>query len=84
MHLEDMQWVTKLKDPIKQLEVSKSGIKDLLSDLLNETKDFKCQITLKVKFQKYKPNREIEFRSVYFNSMAKTVINHRFILENAF
>ena len=84
MHLEDMQWVTKLKDPIKQLQVSKSGIKDLLSDLLNETKAFKCQITLKVKFQKYKPNREIEFRSVYFNSMAKTVINHRFILENAF
>ena len=30
------------KDPIKQLEASKS------SDLLNETKGFKCQITLKV------------------------------------
>ena len=26
------------KDPIKQLEVSKSGIKDLFSDLLNEAK----------------------------------------------
>ena len=29
------------KDPIKQLEGSKLSIKDLFSDLLNETKDFK-------------------------------------------
>ena len=28
------------KDPIVQLEASKSGIKDLFSDLLNKTKDF--------------------------------------------
>ena len=35
------------KDPIKQLEVSKSSIKDLFSDLLNEAKGFKYQITLK-------------------------------------
>ena len=36
------------KDPIVQLEASKSSIKDLLSDLLNETKGFKYQITVKV------------------------------------
>ena len=36
------------KDPIKQLKASKSSIKDLFSDLLNETKGFKYQITLKV------------------------------------
>ena len=35
------------KDPIKQLEAIKSSIKDLFSDLLNETKGFKYQITLK-------------------------------------
>ena len=35
------------KDPIKQLEANKSSIKDLFSDLLNETKGFKYQITLK-------------------------------------
>ena len=34
------------KDPIVQLEASKSSIKDLLSDLLNETKGFKYQITV--------------------------------------
>ena len=36
------------KDPIVQLEASKSSIKDLFSDLLNETKDFKYQITVEV------------------------------------
>ena len=36
------------KDPIVQLEASKSSIKDLFSVLLNETKGFKYQITVKV------------------------------------
>ena len=36
------------KDPIEQLEGGKSSIKDLFNDLLNETKGFKYQITLKV------------------------------------
>ena len=36
------------KDPIEQLEASKSSIKDLFSDLLNETTGFNYQITLKV------------------------------------
>ena len=72
------------KDPIKQLEASKSSIKDLFSDLLNETKGFKYQITLKVMLKKYKPNGEIEFRPVYFNSTTKIVINHKFGLENLF
>ena len=35
------------KDPINQLEASKSSIKDLFSDVLNETKRFKYKITLK-------------------------------------
>ena len=74
----------KKNDPIKQLEASKSSIKDLLSDLLNETKSFKYQITLNVMLKKYKSNGEIEFRPVYFNSTTKAVINHKFSLENAF
>ena len=36
------------KDPIAQLEASKSSIKDLFSDLLNETKCLKYQITVTV------------------------------------
>ena len=34
--------------------------------------------------KKYKLNGEIEFTPVYFNSEKKTVINHRFRLENSF
>ena len=72
------------KDPIEQLEAIKSSIKDLVSDISSETKGLKYQITLKVMLKKYKPNGEIEFRPVYFNSTTKTVINHKFSLENAF
>ena len=72
------------KHPLVQLEASKSSIKYLVNDLLNETRGFKYQIILKVVLKKYKPNREIEFRPVYFNSKTKAVINHKFSLENAF
>ena len=40
------------KDPIVQLEGSKSSIKDLFNNLLNETKGFKYQITVKVLLKK--------------------------------
>ena len=72
------------KDPIVQLEASKSSIKNLFSDLLNETKGFKYQITVKVLLKKYKLDGEIEFRPVYFNSVTKTVTNHIFKLEKSF
>ena len=72
------------KDPIKQLEASKSSIKELFNDLLNEPKTFKYQITLKVVFIKYKPNGQIEFTPVYFNSTVKTVINVEFSLDKSF
>ena len=63
------------KDLTVQLEASKSSIKDLFIDLLNETRGFKYQITVKVLFKKYKPNGD----PVYFNSSTKTVINQIYI-----
>ena len=72
------------KDPIVQLKASKLSIKNLFNDILNETKDFKYQITLKALLKKYKLDGEIEFRLVYTNSVTKTVINHRFKLESSF
>ena len=42
------------KDPLIQLEASKSSIKDLFNDLLDETKGFKYQITLKVELKNKK------------------------------
>ena len=53
------------KDLIVQLEASKSSIKDLFNDLLNETKGFKYRITVNVLLKKYKTNEEIEFTPVY-------------------
>ena len=72
--------IVERKVPIIQLEASKSSIKDLFSDLINETKGFKYQITVK----KYKVTGEIEFAPVYFNSLTKPVINYRFRLESSF
>ena len=69
------------KDLIVQLEASKSSIKDLYSDLLNKTKGFNYQITVKVLLKKYKLNGEIRFAPVYFISLTKIVINYRFRSE---
>ena len=69
---------------IVQLEASKLSIKDLFNDLLNETKCFKYQITVKVSLKKYKSNGEIEYTPVYFNSSTKTIINNRFKLDQSF
>ena len=76
--------ITERKDPIVQLEASKSSIQDLFSDLLNGTEGFKYQITVKVLLKKCTLSGEIEFASVCFNSATKTVINHRFRLKNYF
>ena len=72
------------KDLIVHLEASNSSIKDLFNDLLNETRGFKYQITVKVLLKKYRSNGEIEFTPVYFNSSTKTVINHRYKLNKSF
>ena len=56
----------------------------MFNNLLNETKGFKYQITVKVLLKKYKHNGKIEFEPVYFNSLRKTVINHTFRLESSF
>ena len=44
--------IIKRKNPIVQLEASKSSIKDLFSNLLNESKGFNYQITVKVLLKK--------------------------------
>ena len=47
----------KKKDPIKQLETSKSSVKNVFSDFLNETKGFKYKISLTLKFMLKKINQ---------------------------
>ena len=65
--------IIETKNPIKQLEASKSSIKRLFSNLLNETKGFEHQVTLSY-VEKIQTNGEMEFRPVNFNSTTKTVI----------
>ena len=54
------------KDPLIQLEASKSSIKELFNDLLDETKGFKYQITLKVVLKNTK--------ALKLNSLQSTLI----------
>ena len=70
-------------DPLSQLEASKSSTKNLLNGLLDETKGFKYQITVKISLKKYK-GTEIEFPSVYYNSTTKTLVNHKFDIDKYF
>ena len=72
------------KDPLVQLEASKSSIKDLFKDLLNEMKGFQYQITVAILLSKGKGNEDIECSSVYFNSMTETVINFQFSFDKSF
>ena len=50
-----VELVEKKKNSVTQLEASKSSIKDLFNDLLNETKGFQYQLTLSYvsKYKKY-------------------------------
>ena len=73
--------IVEKKDPLIQLEASKSSVKDLFKNLLDKTKGFKYQITLKVESER---EGEIEFFRVYFKSTTKTVINHKFFLDKSF
>ena len=75
--------IVQQKDPIVQLEAGKSSIKDLRINLLNETKSFKCQITIKVLLKKYKENEEIEFAPFCLNSTTIIVIRYKFNFQNA-
>ena len=47
----------------------------MFKNLLIELKGFKYQITLAVLLSKMKNSSEVEYSPVYFNSLAKTVIN---------
>ena len=76
--------IVERKNPIVQLETSKLRTKDLFSDLTNKITGFKYQITVKVLLKKYKPYEEIEFAAIYFNSVTKLIIYHRYKLDKYF
>ena len=63
------------KDPLAQLEASKSSIEDLFKERINEMKGFKYQITAATLLSKHKQNKDTEYHPAYFNSTTKTVID---------
>ena len=69
-------------DPITRLETIKSSIKDLFNDLLNGTKGFKYQITLKVKLKNTKV--KLEFAPVYSIQQQKQSSIKNSVLTNLF
>ena len=76
--------IIEIIDPLIHLESSKSSIKDLFKNLLNEMKGFKYQITGKVLLSKEKQDKSIEYSIVHFNSITKIVINSEFNLDKSF
>ena len=72
-----------LKHPLAQSESTKSSIKDLFKDLLDEIKGFKYEITVKVLLRKHKEDGDIEFTPAYFNSATKTVIDFKYTLDKS-
>ena len=75
--------IVQKKDPLIQLQASKSSFKDLFNNLLDEIKGFKYQITVKVLLRKYKQNEKIELTPVFFSSTTKTVIIHKSDLDKS-
>ena len=72
------------KDLLVQLHSSKSSIKDLLENLLNELKGSKYQITVATYLSKEKIDGDIDYSPVYFNSTTKTIISSEFNLDKSF
>ena len=54
----------------------------MFNDLLDKTKGFNYQVTVKILLKKYKGTK-IEVSPVYFNSTMKTVINHKFDIDKS-
>ena len=72
------------RDVIVQLKMSENSIRELFKDLLVEMKGFKYQLTLNIMLSKQKCSNANEYRSVYFNSLTKTVIGDNNFLEDCF
>ena len=73
------------KDPLVQLEASKSNIKDLYKDLLDKINGFKYQMKVESFAKQTQKNGDMEFAPVHFNFTTKTIINSdKYILHKSF
>ena len=66
------------------LSVSKNSIKNLFDELLREKRGFKYIISVKITLKKRINDNEFDPKTLYFNSLIKTVINQRYHLNDSF
>ena len=66
------------------LHVSKNSIKNLFDELLREKRGFKYIISVKITLKKRINDNEFDPKTLYFNSLIKTVINRRYHLNDSF
>ena len=64
--------------------VSKNNINNLFDELLREKKGFKCIISVKITLKKWINDNGFDPKTLYFNSLRKTVINQRYHLNDSF
>ena len=66
------------------LSVIKNSIKNLFDELLREKRGFKYIISVKITLKKRINDNEFNLKTLYFNSLIKTVINRRYHLNDSF
>ena len=66
------------------MSVSKNSIRSLFDDLLREKRGFKYIISVKIILKKRINDNEFNHKTLFFNSLIKTVINQRYRLHGSF
>ena len=65
------------------LPVSQNSIKNLFDELLREKRNFKYIIGVKITLKKRINDNEVDLRTLYFNSLVKTVVNRTYHLNDS-
>ena len=66
------------------LSVSKNSIKNLFHELLREQRGFKYIMSVKITLKKRIIDNEFDTKTLYFNSLIKTIINPSYHLNDSF
>ena len=66
------------------LSVIKNSIKNLFDELLRKKRGFKYFISVKITLKKRINDNEFNLKTLYFNSLIKTVINRRYNLNDSY
>ena len=62
----------------------KNSIRNLFDELLREKRGFKYITSAKITLKKRSNDNELDRKTLYFNSLVKTVINRRYCLNDSF